>query len=420
MFIFALGFFRLSLLQLCNHVNFVAFNTNLCSQRKVATSKLPDCFWSYLSLTMLGLLFCECPDYPLLMFIISINQTYRSVVNFILKFRKIVSHSIFSIISIYIYSIALSPATCILALMVFQTWCHSLTKNVPLWLPTILLLLSNDIHLNPGPHFQDNFFNFMSWNLNSLAKDNFQRVRLIEAHNTLFNYDLISICETSLNDSVELPEPLLDDYTFLPANNTANVRHGGVGLLFKNSLPVIVRNDLSFDESIVIELKFGRKKIFFIVLYRSPAFNHNSLEFQAFLSNFKSLHSKIQGENPFAMFFTGDFNAHSQFWWPDGDSNPEGMEFENLFISLGLSQIISEPTNFEPNKNPSCIDLIATDQPNLILDCKTRASLDTYCHHQIIYCKVNFRIPPPPFERKIWHFNRANTSAIKRSMTSFP
>ena len=65
------------------------------------------------------------------------------------------------------------------------------------------------------------------------------------------------------------------------------------------------------------------------------------------------------------MFFTGDFNAHPQFWWPDGDSNPEG----NHFSSLGLSQIISEPTNFEPNKNPSCIDLIATDQANLILDC---------------------------------------------------
>ena len=54
-------------------------------------------------------------------------------------------------------------------------------------------------------------------------------------------------------------------------------------------------------------------------------------------------------------------------WWPDGDTNHEGMEIENLFTSLGLSQIISEPTNFEPNKNPSCIDLIATDQPNLIL-----------------------------------------------------
>ena len=40
----------------------------------------------------------------------------------------------------------------------------------------------------------------MSWNVKSFAKDNFNRVRHIEAHNSIFNYDLISICETSLND----------------------------------------------------------------------------------------------------------------------------------------------------------------------------------------------------------------------------
>ena len=58
-------------------------------------------------------------------------------------------------------------------------------KNVPFWLPIILILLSNDIHLNPGPHLQNNYLNFISWDLNSLAKDNFQRIRLIEAHKTL-------------------------------------------------------------------------------------------------------------------------------------------------------------------------------------------------------------------------------------------
>ena len=73
----------------------------------------------------------------------------------------------------------------------------------------------------------------MSWNVNSLAKDNFQRVCLIEAHNSIFNYDLISICETSLNDSVELPETLINDYTFVPANHPANTRRGRVGLFLK-------------------------------------------------------------------------------------------------------------------------------------------------------------------------------------------
>ena len=190
--------------------------------------------------------------------------------------------------------------------------------------------------------------------------------------------------------------------------------HGGVGLFYKNSLPIKIRNDLSFDESIVIELNFGRKKFFFTVLYRSPAFSHTSPEFKVFFSNFTNLYSKIKNENPYASFFTGDFNGHAQFWWPDGDTTSEGREIENLISSLNLSQLISEPTNFEPNKNPSCIDLVITDQPYLVLDCGTRAPLDSFCHHEITYCKVNFNIPPPPpFERNIWHYDRA-------SMFKFP
>ena len=58
--------------------------------------------------------------------------------------------------------------------------------------------------------------------------------------------------ETSLNDTVELPETLLNDYTFVPANNPAENR-----LFYNYSLPVIVRDDLFIDESIVVELKFG-------------------------------------------------------------------------------------------------------------------------------------------------------------------
>ena len=270
--------------------------------------------------------------------------------------------------------------------------------------------MSNDISKNPGPQFQSNFLNFVSWNLNSILIDNSHRVSLIEARNSLFNYDLISICETCLNDSVELPETLLEGYTFVPVNNPANTRRGGVGLFHKNPLSVIIRNDLSFEESIVAELKFGRT-FFFTVLYRSPAFDHNSPNFQAFLSDFNNLYAKIKASNPFAAFFTGDFNAHSKYWWPDGDTTTEGSEIEFILSSLGLSQVISESTNFEPNKNPSCIDLVITDQPNLILDSGTRASLDPYCHHQIIYCKVNFRI---------WHFNRANFAATKRTMINFP
>ena len=316
---------------------------------------------------------------------------------------------------------ATTPFSHTLCLFTFQIFCTSVDSITVSWLPILLIILSHDIHPNPGHNFKQNFLNFMTWNVNSITKDNFQRARLIEAHNSLFNYDLISINETCINDSVVIPDVLIDNYTFVNANNSSNSRHGGVGLFYKNSLPVKVRNDISFDESIVVELKFGRKKLFYTVLYRSPAFKYSSPEFDQFLINFENLFQNIRSENPTAMFFMGDLNGHSLSWWPKGNDTLEGSKIDDLFTSLGLHQLIHEPTNFEPNKNPSCIDLIVTDQPNIVLDSGTRPSLDPLCHHQIIFCKINIRIPPPPpYERMIWHFNQANVKAIQKSITSFP
>ena len=303
---------------ICNDVRYVTFDTNLnISCKRILSFSSSQLKRSFLSIFLLGLLLIEYSEnlLPVLISIYPIPK-YGSIVVLSIKTRKLLPRMIFSVLCTSMFYMAISPATCMLCLMVFQIWCHLYTKNEPHWLPIILIILSNDVHLNPGPQFQNNFFNFMSWNVNSLAKDNFQRVSLIEAHNSLFNYDLISICETSLNDSVTLPDTMLNDYTFEPANHPANTRRGGVGLFFKNSLPVVIRKDLSFDESIVIELKFGRKKVFFTVLYRSPSFDHSSPEFQTFLLNFRNLYSKIKAENPFATYFTGDFNAHSQFWLP--------------------------------------------------------------------------------------------------------
>ena len=219
-----------------------------------------------MSLGMLWLLLLsECDKEQVVLLIMRTYLNVRNVVDLPCKFGKIISSVISGTLLFYIFYISVTPATCYLCLIIFHIHCHSCVKRVPHWLPIILIILSNDVHLNPGPQFQSNFFNFTSWNVNSLAKENFQRVRLIEAHNSIFNYDLISICETSLNDTVELTETLLNGYTFVPANNPANNRHGEVGLFYKNSLPV--RDELSFDESIVVELKLGRKKILFTVLY---------------------------------------------------------------------------------------------------------------------------------------------------------
>ena len=69
-------------------------------------------------------------------------------------------------------------------------------------------------------------------------------------------------------------------------------------------------------------------------MYRSPSDKADSIEFENFVKNFENLHTKLLNENPFAMFFTGDFNAHCLNWWSDGDSNHEGTAIDNAFSTL--------------------------------------------------------------------------------------
>ena len=39
----------------------------------------------------------------------------------------------------------------------------------------------------------------------------------------------------------------------------------------------------------------------------------------------------------------------------------------------------------------------------------------------MIYCKIDFKVlPPSPYKWILWHFDRADNDAIKRSMRNFP
>ena len=83
-----------------------------------------------------------------------------------------------------------------------------------------------------------------------------------------------------------------------------------------------------------------------------------------------------------------------------------------MFFAHGFHQLISEPTHILWN-SLSCIDLIFTDQPGLVVDSGVHPTLYENCHHQITYCKLNLKIVyPPPYEHLVWDFKRADVNAI--------
>ena len=68
----------------------------------------------------------------------------------------------------------------------------------------------------------------------------------------------------------------------------------------------------------------------------------------------------------------------------------------------------------------SCIDLILTDQPNLVIESGVHPSLHEHCHHQIVYGKLSVsNIARPPYTRRIWHYDKADFVAIMKSIEMF-
>ena len=93
-------------------------------------------------------------------------------------------------------------------------------------------------------------------------------------------------------------------------------------------------------------------------------------------------------------------------------SNKEGVQRDSVTSTHGIEQLIYEPTHILFNYS-SCIDLIFTNQPNLVVDSGTHSSLHPNCHYQIIHCKINLQVEyPRPYQRYVWNYAKANKDAI--------
>ena len=72
-----------------------------------------------------------------------------------------------------------------------------------------------------------------------------------------------------------------------------------------------------------------------------------------------------------------------------------------------------------PNSS-SCIDLIFTSQPNMVIKSGIHSSLHLSCHHQIVFAKFNLKICyPKQYSREIWHFKGGKTDLIRRALNDF-
>ena len=182
----------------------------------------------------------------------------------------------------------------------------------------------------------------------------------------------------------------------------------------KENLSLRIISTSYFDQCLLCEVTCQNEKGYIAVIYRSPS--QSCSEFEDFLFNLEKLINQIKQLKPSFTIILGDFNARSSDWWPDDITSPEGTHINSLISMYGFDQLISDPTHILPASS-SCIDLIFTDQPNLVVDSGVHSSLHTNCHHQITYCNINLMIVyPSPYERLVCDYKRASESVINAGL----
>ena len=116
---------------------------------------------------------------------------------------------------------------------------------------------------------------------------------------------------------------------------------------------------------------------------------------------------------------TGDYNAKHNSWYTEDKTDKYGTAIHELFVKHNILQTVNQPTNIT-SRTQHCIDLVATDQPNIIIKNEVAPSLHTNCSHQVNLVKLDLKCPPaPPFKRVVWHYARANTNSLLECLHQF-
>ena len=138
-----------------------------------------------------------------------------------------------------------------------------------------------------------------------------------------------------------------------------NIKRGGVCIYYKISLPLKMKIIQYLQECINFEIKIKDKICNFITLYRSP--NQCQDDFESFINNFELNLDSIMTNHPFLTV------NKSSLWYNNDITTYEGSKIDGATSQFRLQQIIKEPTHIIGDSS-SCIDLIFTTQPNLVME----------------------------------------------------
>ena len=222
------------------------------------------------------------------------------------------------------------------AYLAFQGHCRRVThsfRNVSPW-TSLLLALSGDISLNPGPGSRS--LNGCLLNVRSIRNKSASFLEFVKDNNA----DLIAITETWLRP--EDTESFISSITppgYKFPHVPRNIKKGGgVGFFIKEDLSYeqVSKNKYQAFESISIQISSeGAKDVIFHVVYRPPNLSKSQFldEFGMFLEG-----AALSG---YENILLGDLNFHLD------KHDTWTLKFYDILEQFGFTQLVNAPTHIQ-------------------------------------------------------------------------
>jgi hypothetical protein len=277
----------------------------------------------------------------------------------------------------------------------------------------LLLILSQDIELNPGPAYERNNFSFCHANVRSVLVENKLDDLVLRAVHE--DYAIMALSETWLDDSIANERLKIDGYEM--ERNDRNRQGGGVAFYVRNDIGYKLCHDLGSDlfEVLWIKVFVPGGFVMFGVLYIPPELGANDIrEFMDYLE--RSIDA-INQSSALSIIITGDFNAKSNQWYDGQGNNVLGIKLFDFVAQYNMVQLVSEPTRVKDN-TLSLIDLIITDSPARVTDHGVSPAIFRSDHY-LIWATLDFRAPKRSFVKQFYDLRRTDIPHLKRKLAEF-
>ena len=216
------------------------------------------------------------------------------------------------------------------------------------------------------------------------------------------NPDIISVCEVlpkKFKNPINVEEFNVKGYHMIPHENVLKNKGRGSIMYVKKDIDykeVTFKPETGiFEEGIFVELKIGKnEKLLCGNIYRrgesTNEVNDNLLEVLRNISNSNYDHINI----------TGDFNMRDINWATMTSNSIDTDSYDNQFIECirdcYFTQHILEPTRQRGTDRPSCLDLVFTNDENLIDSIEIMAPIGKSDHSVIKHTLKLEKDPQPP------------------------